>query len=198
MIRRTFIKAVAGLAAMFLLTSPMGQIHAENTRKGASPMVVITTSMGDIKVELFADKSPITVNNFLAYIEEGFFNNTIFHRVIPGFMAQGGGMEADMSQKRTRAPIKNEANNGMKNKRGTLAMARTSVVDSATAQFFINVADNTFLDHSSRDFGYAVFGQVVEGMEVVDKIVNVPRGNQGFHQDVPKTPVLIQEVRLEK
>ena len=131
-------------------------------------MITIKTSHGDIGVELFDDKAPITCENFRQYIADGHFDETIFHRVIPNFMIQGGGMDENLSSKKTRAPIKNEANNGLSNKRGTLAMARTGVVDSATSQFFINLRDNTFLDHGTRDFGYAVFGQVGSGMDVVD------------------------------
>jgi peptidyl-prolyl cis-trans isomerase A (cyclophilin A)/peptidyl-prolyl cis-trans isomerase B (cyclophilin B) len=157
-------------------------------------MITIKTNHGDIKVELFDEKAPITCENFRQYIADGFFNDTIFHRVIPNFMIQGGGMEADMSQKRTRAPIKNEADNGESNRRGTLAMARTSDINSATAQFFINLRDNDFLDHGTRDFGYAVFGEVVEGMDVVDKIAAVRTGNKGGHQDVPVETVTIVEV----
>ena len=128
-------------------------------------MLTIKTNHGDIKVTLFEDKAPITCENFLDYVKDGFFDNTIFHRVIPNFMIQGGGFDPDMNQKKTRNPIKNEADNGVSNKRGTLAMARTSVVDSATAQFFINLRDNDFLDHGTRDFGYAVFGEVADGIE---------------------------------
>ena len=160
-------------------------------------MITIKTNHGDIKVELFDDKAPITCENFRQYIADGFFNDTIFHRVIPNFMIQGGGMEADMSQKPTRAAIKNEADNGESNRRGTLAMARTQQVDSATAQFFINLRDNDFLDHGTRDFGYAVFGKVVGGMDVVDAIAAVPTGNNGGHQDVPVETVTIVEVTAE-
>ena len=160
-------------------------------------MITIKTNHGDIKVELFDDKAPITCENFRQYIADGFFNDTIFHRVIPNFMIQGGGMEADMSQKQTRAPIKNEADNGESNRRGTLAMARTMDVNSATAQFFINLRDNDFLDHGTRDFGYAVFGKVVDGMDVVDAIAAVPTGNMGGHQDVPVETVTIVEVTAE-
>jgi cyclophilin family peptidyl-prolyl cis-trans isomerase len=160
-------------------------------------MITIKTNHGDIKVELFDDKAPITCENFRQYIADGFFNDTIFHRVIPNFMIQGGGMEADMSQKRTRAPIKNEADNGVSNRRGTLAMARTMDINSATAQFFINLRDNDFLDHGTRDFGYAVFGEVVDGMDVVDQIAAVPTGNKGGHQDVPTEAVTIIEVTAE-
>jgi peptidyl-prolyl cis-trans isomerase A (cyclophilin A) len=156
---------------------------------------LIQTSKGTFKVELETERAPITVQNFLAYADEGFFDGTIFHRVIDGFMIQGGGFAPDMSQKTTKAPIKNEAGNGLLNKRGTLAMARTSVVDSATAQFFINLADNDFLNHGSRDFGYAVFGRVVEGMDVVDAIAKVTTGRKGGHEAVPAEPVVIQSVK---
>ena len=160
-------------------------------------MITIKTNHGDIKVELFDEKAPITCENFRQYIADGFFNDTIFHRVIPNFMIQGGGMEADMSQKKTRAPIKNEADNSESNGRGTLAMARTMDVNSATAQFFVNLRDNDFLDHGTRDFGYAVFGKVVDGMDVVDAIAAVPTGNKGGHQDVPVETVTIVEVTAE-
>jgi cyclophilin family peptidyl-prolyl cis-trans isomerase len=161
-------------------------------------MITITTTHGDIKVELFDDKAPITCENFRQYVADGFFNDTIFHRVIPNFMIQGGGMEADMSQKATRAPIKNEADNGESNRRGTLAMARTMDINSATAQFFINLRDNDFLNHGTRDFGYAVFGKVVDGMDVVDAIAAVPTGNKAGHQDVPVEPVKIVEVTADE
>jgi cyclophilin family peptidyl-prolyl cis-trans isomerase len=161
-------------------------------------MITITTNHGDIKVELFDDKAPITCENFRQYVADGFFNDTIFHRVIPNFMIQGGGMEADMSQKATRAPIKNEADNGESNRRGTLAMARTMDINSATAQFFINLRDNDFLNHGTRDFGYAVFGKVVDGMDVVDAIAAVPTGNKAGHQDVPVEPVKIVEVAADE
>lgn len=160
--------------------------------------VVMTTSHGDITIELDTDKAPITVENFLAYVDEGFFDGTIFHRVIPGFMVQGGGMTEDMIQKKGRSPIKNEADNGLKNLRGTLAMARTADINSATSQFFINLQDNAFLDHGSRDFGYAVFGRVIEGMDVVDSIAAVQTGNRGMHQNVPMEPVtIVKSVRVE-
>ena len=158
-------------------------------------MVVFSTTLGDIKIEFFPEQAPISVENFLQYVDEGFFEGTIFHRVIPGFMVQGGGFTADMEQKKTREPIKNEADNGVLNSRGTLSMARTQVVDSATTQFFINVADNDFLDHGERDFGYAVFARVVEGMDIVDKIVAVPTANRGGHQNVPVEPVVVTAVK---
>jgi len=164
--------------------------------KGGNPMVIMSTSLGDIKMELYQDKAPITVQNFLSYVNDGFFDGTIFHRVIPNFMVQGGGLTQDMQQKPTKAPIKNEADNGLKNDVGTIAMARTGVVDSATSQFFINQADNDFLNHGSRDFGYAVFGKVVEGMDVVNKIAGVKTGRLGPFQDVPLEPVLINSVRV--
>lgn len=162
-----------------------------------NPQVVIDTSMGKIKVELFAEKAPITVKNFLQYVDDKFYDGTIFHRVIPDFMLQGGGFTEGMREKETRKPIKNESTNGLANERGTLAMARTRVPDSATAQFFINVKDNGFLDKAkSQDgVGYAVFGKVLDGMDVVDKIRRVPTGNKGFHQDVPKEDVVIRSIR---
>ena len=156
-------------------------------------MITFSTSHGDITIELFSDQAPISVANFLAYVDSGHFDGTIFHRVIPGFMIQGGGFDADMKQKPTRNPIKNEADNGLKNERGTLSMARTSDVNSATSQFFINLGDNAFLDHSGRDFGYAVFARVSEGMDVVDKIAAVATGKSGGHSDVP-----VEAVEIEK
>jgi cyclophilin family peptidyl-prolyl cis-trans isomerase len=159
-----------------------------------NPTVVLTTSLGAITVELLADRAPATVQNFLEYADAGFYDGTIFHRVIPGFMVQGGGFSPDMRQKPTRQPIKNEADNGVKNARGTLAMARTSDIHSATAQFFVNLTDNTFLDHGGRDFGYAVFGRVTMGMDVVDAIAKVKTGRKGAHGDVPVEPVVIQGV----
>lgn len=164
-----------------------------------NPVVSMSTSVGDLRIELFADKAPITVKNFLDYVNDKFYDGLIFHRVIAGFMIQGGGFDGEMRQKPTKAPIKNEAGNGVKNNTGTLAMARTNVVDSATAQFFINVKDNDFLNHrdsTSQGFGYAVFGQVIEGMDVVHKIENVKTGNRGMHQDVPMEPVVIHSIRV--
>jgi peptidyl-prolyl cis-trans isomerase A (cyclophilin A)/peptidyl-prolyl cis-trans isomerase B (cyclophilin B) len=160
-------------------------------------VITIVTNHGDIVVELLEEGAPISCENFRQYVAEGFFTDTVFHRVIPNFMIQGGGMTADLSRKETRAPIKNEAANGEKNLRGTLAMARTGEVDSATSQFFINLRDNAFLDHGGRDYGYAVFAKVTGGMDVVDKIAAVPTGNSGVHQDVPTEPVTIIEVRAD-
>jgi len=158
-------------------------------------MIILSTSAGDIHVELYADKAPISVKNFLAYVDAGHYDGTIFHRVIPDFMIQCGGFTADMQQKKTNAPIKNEADNGLSNEPYTLAMARTSDINSATCQFFINLADNTFLDHGKRDFGYAVFGKVVKGTEVVDKIAEAKTGRSGGHQDVPLTAITIDSVK---
>lgn len=154
-------------------------------------MIILSTSLGDITIELFEAEAPVTVANFLQYVDDGFFDGTIFHRVIPGFVLQGGGFTADMREKETRLPIKNEAENGLKNARGTLSMARTQEIDSATSQFFINLKDNDFLDHGARDFGYAVFAKVTDGMDVVDRIASVETGNKGRHQDVPVEPVVI-------
>lgn len=153
--------------------------------------VILTTSLGDITVELDSGKAPATVKNFLLYVEEGFYDGTIFHRVIPGFMIQGGGLTEGMREKPGHPPIKNEANNGLRNLRGSLAMARTADIHSATSQFFINLESNAFLDHGALDFGYAVFGRITGGMEVVNAIAAVPTGNWGMHQDVPLDPVLI-------
>ncbi len=164
------------------------------------PKVRIRTTLGDMVVELDRKRAPVTVENFLEYVREGFYDGTIFHRVIPGFMIQGGGFEPGMKMKTPRAPIRNEAGNGLKNLRGTIAMARTSVVDSATCQFFINVKDNPFLDHRSetpQGFGYAVFGKVVAGMDVAEKIEKVPTGARGPHRDVPIEDVVILRVDLE-
>jgi peptidyl-prolyl cis-trans isomerase A (cyclophilin A) len=166
-------------------------LFASSLLAAENPKVLLTTSLGDIEIELDAEKAPISTANFLSYVDSGYYAGTQFHRVIPGFMVQGGGFDADMQQKTTQAQIKNEADNGLHNVRGTLAMARTQVRDSATSQFFINHQDNAFLDHGSRDFGYAVFGKVTSGMEVVDKIAQVPTANRGGHQNVPRQPVLI-------
>ncbi len=160
-------------------------------------MITIKTNHGDISVELFEDKAPISCENFRQYVKDGHFDGTVFHRVIPNFMIQGGGMDENLQSKPTRDPIKNEADNGESNVRGTLAMARTGVVDSATSQFFINLSDNDFLNHGTRDFGYAVFGKVSDGMDVVDAIAAVPTGNRAGHQDVPVDPVTITEVTAD-
>jgi cyclophilin family peptidyl-prolyl cis-trans isomerase len=159
-------------------------------------VITIETNHGDIVVELFEDDAPQSCANFRQYAEEGFFDDTVFHRVIPNFMIQGGGMTEDLAQKKTRAPIRNEAANGRKNVRGTLAMARTAQVDSATSQFFINLRDNGFLDHGGRDYGYAVFGEVTGGMDVIDAIAAVETGHRAGHDDVPLESVVIRKVRI--
>lgn len=196
---RYFLFTAVGLG-LFGLTA----LHAQESKPAAaaSPKVVrvtLDTSKGAIELELDAEKAPISVANFVSYAKKGHYDGTIFHRVIPGFMAQGGGFTSDMNQKPTDAPIKNEAANGLKNVRGTLAMARTGVVDSATSQFFINVVDNDFLNHSSPDprgYGYAVFGKVTKGMEIVDAIVAVPTGIQGGMENVPNEPIVIKTAKV--
>ena len=163
----------------------------------ASPSVEMQTSMGSIVIELNSEKAPITVKNFLQYAKDGFYNGTIFHRTIEGFMIQGGGFTKDMAEKPTAGEIKNEAQNGLKNERGTIAMARRQDPHSATAQFFINHKDNASLDYPSPDgWGYAVFGKVVQGMDVVDKIAKTPTGNRGMHRNVPVEPITIQSVKV--
>jgi cyclophilin family peptidyl-prolyl cis-trans isomerase len=165
----------------------------------ANPQVELRTSMGPIVIELEADKAPQTVENFLQYVKSGHYDGTIFHRVIPGFMVQGGGMTPDMREKQTRGPIKNEASNGVRNTAGTVAMARTGDPHSATAQFFINVADNGFLDFrgpTQQGYGYAVFGKVVKGMDVVNRIAQVPTGTKPPHSDVPLKPIVIERAQI--
>jgi cyclophilin family peptidyl-prolyl cis-trans isomerase len=176
----------------------LGVIAGGPARAG-NPIVVMETSMGTIKIELYEDKAPVTVKNFLTYIEQKHYDGTIFHRVIPDFMIQGGGFEAGMKEKKTMDPIKNEAGNLLSNARGTIAMARTSEPDSATSQFFINVKDNTGLDreNAADKVGYCVFGRVIEGMDVVDKIKGVKTGSKRGHRDVPEEDVVIKSVRLK-
>jgi peptidyl-prolyl cis-trans isomerase B (cyclophilin B) len=169
------------------------------TEQGKNPVVTMSTSMGDLRIELDAEKAPITTQNFLDYVSDGFYDGLIFHRVIPNFMIQGGGFDPQMNQKKTKPPIKNEATNGLKNTTGSVAMARTNVVDSATAQFFINVKDNDFLNHTSSSadgFGYAVFGQIIDGMDIVRAIEKVKTSNRGMHQDVPVEAVVIQSTKV--
>jgi len=182
---------------VLLLSMCAGPALAQEAGKG-NPTVVIKTSKGVIEAVLFRDKAPITVDNFMKYVDAGFYTGTIFHRVISGFMIQGGGFDRYFTQKPTRPPIKNEAANGLKNERGTLAMARTPEVNSATAQFFINLKNNSMLDHGVRDYGYAVFGKVTVGMDVVDAIAGVPTGPQGpFESDVPRNAVFIESIRVK-
>jgi len=186
------------LLATLLLIS--GIITLATTAYAANPKVVMTTNLGAITIELDADKAPKSVGNFLNYVQQGYYNGTIFHRVINDFMIQGGGFTPDLQRKPTNAPVMNEANNGLKNLKGTLAMARTNDPHSATAQFFINVKDNDFLNHRSptpRGWGYAVFGKVVKGMNVVEKIRNTQTGSKGpFRSDVPQTDIIIEKVEL--
>ena len=167
--------------------------------EGGNPVVLMKTSMGDVKIELDKGKAPVTVENFLVYVNDKFYDGTIFHRVIPAFMIQGGGFDKDMTQKKAKAPIKNEAGNGLKNLNGTLAMARTGDPNSATAQFFINTKDNPFLDHKNdtpQGMGYAVFGKVVDGADVVKKIEQVQTTTRSPYENVPVTPVIIESIRI--
>jgi peptidyl-prolyl cis-trans isomerase A (cyclophilin A) len=185
-------KGLTLFVAICLLLGCVGLAQAGDK----NPTVVIKTNQGTIEAVLYQDKAPISVKNFLQYTKDKTYDGTIFHRVIPNFMIQGGGFTKDFQRKKNRDPIKNEAKNGLKNERGTLAMARTSAVDSATNQFFINLKHNTFLDHGARDFGYAVFGKVTKGMDVVDKIAALQTGSKGpFRKDVPMTDVVIESVR---
>ena len=163
----------------------------------ANPVVLMETNLGPIEIELNAEKAPVTVENFVDYTNKGFYDGTIFHRVIPGFMVQGGGFDAKMVQKETSASIKNESSNGLKNKRGTIAMARTSAPNSATSQFFINLVDNDFLNGSSNKAGYTVFGKVVSGMDIVDKMAKMPTGMSGPHSDIPKETITIKSATIK-
>ncbi len=189
---------LAGILALFVCVSAFAWVgEVEAVRRPV--MVKLQTSLGDIVLELNVEKAPNTVANFLQYVKDGFYDGTIFHRVINGFMIQGGGMDAQMKQKANRPPIKNEADNGLTNDAYTIAMARTAVPDSATSQFFINVADNQSLNHTGKNpagWGYAVFGKVVQGKDVVDKIKAVPTTSKGFHADVPVTPVTIIQASI--
>jgi cyclophilin family peptidyl-prolyl cis-trans isomerase len=189
---------LATLAVLFLLQVPAPQAPPALEPAPGNPVVVISTSLGDVTVELFKDKAPVSVENFLAYATEGFYSGTIFHRVVSGFVVQGGGFTATMAEKTTRPPIQNEATNGLRNVRGTVAMARTQSLRSATSQFFFNVSNNGDLDHvgfSPRDFGYAVFGRVLSGMDVVDRISRVPTRATAGMEDVPVEPVTITAVK---
>ncbi|MEN6440322.1 MAG: peptidylprolyl isomerase [Syntrophobacter sp.] len=197
---KAFLLMLASCCALVVQHSAWAA-EAPAKEQPKNPVVLIKTSEGTIKVELWADRAPETVKNFLQYTDEAFYDGTIFHRVIDNFMIQGGGFTTEMKQKPTHPPVKNEAVPELKNMRGTIAMARTNVVDSATAQFFINVADNAFLnqrDKSQAGFGYAVFGAVIEGMDVVDRIKKVQTTMVGPYQDVPAKPVIIESVKREK
>ena len=182
---------------LFAVLMTAGAVQAQTK----NPKVLIDTSMGQIEAELYPDKAPVTVTNFLEYVNNKFYDGLVFHRVIPGFMIQGGGLNSDMQEKAGRSPIQIESDNGLKNYRGTLAMARTSDPNSATSQFFINLVDNPFLNFKAKStagYGYAVFGKVTKGMDVVDKIAQVKTGNKGFHENVPLTPVIIKSIRVIK
>jgi peptidyl-prolyl cis-trans isomerase B (cyclophilin B) len=182
---------------MLLFTTTLS--FAKENKMAENQKVKLTTSLGVITIQLNAEKAPLSVANFLTYVKEGFYNGTIFHRVIPDFMAQGGGFDKDLNQKVTHAPIQNEADNGLKNTRGTLAMARTNDPHSATAQFFINYKDNGFLNFSGKNasgWGYAVFAEVIEGMDVVDAMAKQATGNRGYYQDVPKTDIIIEKAEI--
>lgn len=187
-----FRRYLIALAAFAMLSPTIS-----SAQDAAAPKVLLKTSMGKIVLELNAEKAPKSVENFLTYVKDGHYNGTIFHRVIDGFMIQGGGFDKKMNQKPTRPPIKNEAANGLKNEPYTVAMARTNAPHSASAQFFINVGDNEFLNYPSRDgWGYAVFGRVIEGKEVVDKIKSVPTGSNDGHQNVPNQPIVIESASI--
>lgn len=188
------------LFMMLFLTSTLS-FATEYNMSDTQTKVKLTTTLGEIIIQLNNEKAPVSSANFLTYVNEGFYNGTIFHRVIPDFMAQGGGFDTGFNQKTVHAPIKNEANNGLTNRRGTLAMARTNDPNSATAQFFINYKDNSFLNHTSQTssgWGYAVFGEVIEGMDVVDAMAKQATGNRGGHQDVPKTDIVIEKAEVVK
>jgi peptidyl-prolyl cis-trans isomerase B (cyclophilin B) len=186
---------------MLLLLTSTHSFSTEKIMSETQTKVKLTTTLGEIIIQLNTEKAPLSSANFLTYVNEGFYNGTIFHRVIPDFMAQGGGFDTSFNQKAVHAPIKNEANNGLTNTRGTLAMARTNDPNSATAQFFINYKDNTFLNHTSQTssgWGYAVFGEVIEGMDIVDAMAKQPTSNRGGHQDVPKTDIVIEKAEVVK
>ena len=197
----SLISAIAASAVLAFAGDPAPaatETHKDTTNMEEKVTVVMETTLGNVEIELDAKKAPLTVANFLSYVDAKFYDGTIFHRVIPNFMVQGGGFTADMVQKPTKAPVKNEADNGLKNLRGTIAMARTMIVDSATCQFFINTVDNSFLNFTApnpRAYGYAVFGAVTAGMEVVDQISAVQTGFKNGMKDVPVTPVVIKTIR---
>jgi len=191
------MKKSLSIISLFLSVLMLSSICSAQQKVSKKPVVEIKTNMGTIEITLDPEKAPITVANFLSYVEEGFYDSTIFHRIVPNFVIQGGGLTANLSQKPTKEPIENEAANGLKNLRGTLSMARTSIIHSATSQFFINLVDNDFLDHKDKTpegYGYAVFGKVTKGMDVVDKIAAVKRGPQ----DVPVTPIVMESVTVKK
>jgi len=187
------------LLFIMLFSTTTTSFATEKKMSESSTKIKFTTSLGAFVIQLNPEKAPVSSENFLSYVKEGFYNGTIFHRIIPDFMAQGGGFDTSFSQKTTHAPIKNEADNGLANVRGSVAMARTGDPNSATAQFFINYKDNSFLNHTSKTpngWGYAVIGQVIEGMDVVDAFAKQPTGNKGGHQDVPKTDIVVEKAEI--
>ena len=192
------IKTVVKAFLLFITVLSFTIVYPPFAGTAENRVVIVETSKGSISIELFEKKAPVTVKNFLAYVNDGFYNNLIFHRVIPKFMIQGGGFDAKMKKQGMKSPIKNEAKKELPNRRGTVAMARTNVIDSATSQFFINLVDNGFLNHkdnSARGFGYAVFGKVIKGMDVVDKIGKVRTGSKRGMKDMPVEPVIIKSIR---
>ncbi len=196
-----FILGCASNSSIASQTQPNSTSNAntQETTMSNMPVVELETSMGNITIELNEEKAPKTVENFLSYVKSGHYEGTIFHRIIDGFMIQGGGMDAEMNEKKTNAPVENEADNGLKNDKGTIAMARTQDPHSATSQFFINVKDNDFLNHTGKNaqgWGYTVFGKVTSGMDVIEKMRGVPTGRFGMHADVPKTPVTINSAKV--
>jgi len=200
---KKFLKVVLSLSVISLVLVSLSACEEKKLatsllKNPNNPVVRMQTNVGDIFIELYEKEAPISVENFLSYIEDDFYTDTIFHRVINDFMIQGGGFEKGLKQKKAKKPIKNEATNGLSNKRGTIAMARTNIVDSATCQFFINVKDNAFLDHSPRNFGYAVFGKVVDGMDTVDKIKGKKTANYGRFQNVPVKDITIKKISVIK
>ena len=187
------LACIIALTGALLITLPA----CSEADPPGGPVVVLSTSMGEIRIGLYEKEAPETVQNFLGYVNDGFFDGTIFHRVIPNFMIQGGGFTPDMQQKQTKRPIRNEADNGLQNDEGTVAMARTNAIHSATSQFFINVTRNPFLDHQSQaNFGYCVFGRVIEGLDVVKQIEGVQTGRHGMYDDVPLEPIVIQSATV--
>ena len=187
-------KIITGMCLFILVVltgMPVQLAAAKNKQSPTNPVIIISTNLGNITIELDQQRAPVSVKNFMDYVESGFYTNTVFHRVMPGFMIQGGGFTQNMQQKPTGPAIKNEAKNGLSNKRGTIAMARTSIVDSATSQFFINLSDNILLDNGVRDYGYAVFGKVIAGMETVDAIARVKTANTAGNQNVPVEAIII-------
>lgn len=193
----TLVKGIRMLKSTLAAVATVFALSASSVFAApVNPHVLLTTSAGAIELQLDSQKAPVSVKNFVDYVNSGFYTNTTFHRVIPGFMIQGGGYTGDMQPKQPLAPIKNEADNGLRNTRGTISMARTADKDSATSQFFINVADNAFLDHGQRDFGYAVFGKVVKGMDVVDKIAQTATKDTGPFQNVPVKPIVILSAKV--